>query len=79
MCLVGPPGSGKTSFAQAIAQALKREYVRISLGGENDASVLKGHRKTYVGSYPGKIICALKEAKTENCVILLDEVISEIY
>ena len=55
-------------------RALQRKYFRISMGGENDVSFLKGHRKTYIGSYPGKIIQALKETQTENCVIVLDEV-----
>ena len=74
MCLTGPPGTGKTSLATSIAKALNRKFVRIAMGGESDTAFLKGHRKTYIGSYPGKIIAALKEAQTENCVILLDEI-----
>lgn len=72
--LVGPPGVGKTSIASSIAKCLGREFVRISLGGENDVALIKGHRKTYIGAYPGKLVMALKQAKTENPVILLDEV-----
>lgn len=74
LCLEGPPGVGKTSFAFSIAKALDRNVFRISLGGESDVSVLKGHRKTYTGSRPGKIIAGLKECGTENCVIILDEI-----
>ncbi len=74
ICLLGPPGVGKTSIAKSIAECLDRKYVRISLGGENDVSILKGHRRTYLGSYPGKILNALKLAGSENPVILLDEV-----
>ena len=74
LCLEGPPGVGKTSFAYSVAKVLNREVFRISLGGENDISVLKGHRKTYVGSRPGKIIEALKICKSENCVIIIDEI-----
>lgn len=74
LCLKGPPGVGKTSFAFSIAKVLKRNVYRISLGGENDVSVLKGHRKTYIGSRPGKIIDALKHTKSENCVIIIDEI-----
>lgn len=87
---MGPPGVGKTSLASSIAKsnyiiylskfliiflrALNRKYARISMGGESDSSFLKGHRKTYIGAYPGKIVQCLKECQTENCVILLDEV-----
>lgn len=74
ICLVGPPGVGKTSIAVSIAECLGRKYQRISLGGEDDVSVLKGHRRTYLGSYPGKILNALKLAESENPVILLDEI-----
>jgi ATP-dependent Lon protease len=74
LCLVGSAGVGKTSLAGNIALALGRKFARVSLGGESDSSTLKGHRKTYIGSYPGKIVAALRECGTENCVILLDEV-----
>jgi Lon-like ATP-dependent protease len=72
--LVGPPGTGKTSIATSIAKCLGRKFQRISLGGENDVSIIKGHRKTYIGAYPGKIVNALKLTQTSNPVILLDEV-----
>ena len=74
LCLLGPPGVGKTSIAKSIAECLGRKFQRLALGGENDVSVLKGHRRTYVGSYPGKILNALKLAESENPVILLDEI-----
>lgn len=74
LLLVGPPGTGKTSIASSIAKCLGREFVRISLGGEGDVALIKGHRKTYIGAYPGKLVMALKQAKTENPVILLDEI-----